>query len=308
MEDITRRKFLELSLKLSVITGLGASAIPRISEALELLSSGQAPLLWLQGQSCTGCSVSLLNGEQPDPVALLTQYISLRFHATLMAGTGEISMAVLNNSIDEGGYLLAIEGSIPAGMPEACLVGGELFTDQVARAAAKAAAVVAIGTCAAYGGIPAAENNPTGAEDVSVFLKNKGISVPVISLPGCPPHPDWMTATLVHVLKFGIPDLDESGRPKMFFGEVLHDQCPRYADYERERFAKNFSDEGCLFKLGCLGPNTYSDCALRLWNSGTNHCIKAGAPCIGCTSKEFAAKQSFSFYRINEQLTRGEEK
>ena len=306
MSEITRRKFIELSLKLSVITGLGSTAIPQIAEALEQLSSGQAPLLWLQGQSCSGCSVSLLNSDHPDPVEILTSYISLRFHSTLMAATGDTSMAVLNGSIEQGGYFLAIEGSIPSGMPEACIVGNELFTKQVARAARKAKAVIAVGVCAAYGGIPAAENNPTGAQSVSEFLKKEGISKPVISIPGCPIHPDWLVGTLVHVLKFGIPALDESGRPKMFFGNLIHDKCPRFADYEREKFAKTFSDDGCLFKLGCLGPNTHSDCTVRLWNSGTNHCIKAGSPCIGCTSKEFAIKTSFPFFRKNDQLNRKE--
>ncbi len=306
MPEITRRKFLELSLKLSVITGLGSTAIPKIAEALEQLSAGQAPLLWLQGQSCSGCSVSLLNSDHPDPVEILTGYISLGFHSTLMTATGDVSMTVLNRSIEKGGYFLAIEGSIPSGMPEACIVGKELFTKQVARAARKANAVIAVGVCAAYGGIPAAENNPTGAQSVSEFLKKEGISTPVISVPGCPIHPDWLVGTLVHVLKFGIPALDEIGRPKMFFNKLIHDKCPRFADYEREKFAKKFSDEGCLFKLGCLGPNTHSDCTERLWNSGTNYCIKAGAPCIGCTSKEFAIRTSLPFFRKNDKLNRKE--
>jgi hydrogenase small subunit len=301
MTEITRRNFLKLSGKLAVVMGLSSTAIPKIAEALEQLSSGQAPVLWLQGQSCSGCSVSLLNSDQPDPVELLTSYISLRFHSNLSTATGDVAMGVLNDSIDQGGYYLAVEGSIPAGMPEACIVGNEMITKQVSRAARNAAAVVAVGTCAAFGGIPAAENNPTGAMSVPDFLKKEGISTPVISVPGCPSHPDWLVGTLVHVLKFGIPELDASGRPKMFFGELVHDQCQRFADYERERFAKTFSDEGCFFKLGCLGPNTHADCTNRLWNAGTNYCIKAGSPCIGCTSSEFAKKTSFPFFRKNEE-------
>ena len=286
--------------------GLGSSAIPKIAEALEQLSAGNAPVLWLQGQSCSGCSISLLNTEDPGPAQVLTGYISLLFHSTLSAATGDVSMDVLNRSIDHGGYLLVIEGSIPAGMPEACVIGHEHFSKQVIRAAKNAKAVIAVGTCAAFGGIPGAENNPTGAVSVPHFLKNKGISKPVIVLPGCPAHPDWIVGTLVHVLKFGIPSLDEKGRPNMFFSKLIHDQCPRFADYERENFAKSFSDDGCLFKLGCLGPNTYADCTLRLWNSGANSCINAGAPCIGCASEEFAAKASVPFYRHLE-LNNGKE-
>lgn len=304
--DITRRKFLEFGAKMAAIMGLGSSAIPKIAEALEQLSAGNAPVLWLQGQSCSGCSVSLLNTEYPGPAQVLTGYISLLFHSTLSASTGDVSMEVLNRSIDHGGYLLVVEGSIPAGMPEACIVGHEHFSKQVIRAAKNAKAVIAVGTCAAFGGIPAAENNPTGAVSVPHFFKSQGISKPLIVLPGCPTHPDWIVGTLVHVLKFGIPSLDEQGRPNMFFSKLIHDQCPRFADYERENFAKSFSDDGCLFKLGCLGPNTYADCTLRLWNSGTNSCINAGAPCIGCASEEFAAKASSPFYRHGE-LNNGKE-
>ena len=102
--------------------------------------------------------------------------------------------------------------------------------------------------------------------------------------------------TLIHLLKFDLPELDSAGRPTMFYSRIIHDQCPRFSDYERERFAATFSDEGYLFKLGCLGPTTHADCTLRLWNGRTNYCIKASAPCIGCTSPDFALKTSFPFY------------
>ena len=117
MPEYTRRKFLSLSAKLAALTGLGSTAIPKIAAALEQLSEGLAPILWLQGQSCSGCSVSLLNSDQPDPATLLTSYISLRFHSTLSTATGEVSMSVLNGSIEKADYFLAVEGSIPAGMP-----------------------------------------------------------------------------------------------------------------------------------------------------------------------------------------------
>lgn len=296
MSDITRREFLKFSGRLAVAMGIGTSAIPQIAEGLEQLSAGNAPVLWLQGQSCSGCSISLLNSDSPGIAEILTGYISLWFHSTLFAAAGDTAMEVINQSIEHGEYFLVVEGSIPAGMPEACMVGGEPLTKQVARAAKNAKAVIAVGTCAAFGGIPAAENNPTGAVSVPHFLKGEGIATPVIVVPGCPVHPDWLVGTLVHVLKFGIPSLDDKGRPKMFFSKLIHEQCPRFQDYEREKFAETFSDDGCLFKLGCLGPITHADCTLRLWNSGTDCCIKAGAPCIGCASENFAAKASFPFY------------
>ena len=180
-------------------------------------------------------------------------------------------------------------------MPKACMFGNEPFGTQLIRAAKAAKAVLAVGACATFGGVPWAENNPTGAVSAAQYLKDHGVGTPTILIPGCPCHPDWLLGTLTHVLKLGIPPLDALGRPKAFFSRLMHDQCARFADYEREKFAKTFGEEGCLFKLGCLGPITHTDCALRNWNSGVNSCIRAGAPCIGCGGEQFAAKADMPF-------------
>jgi hydrogenase small subunit len=185
-------------------------------------------------------------------------------------------------------------------MPDACVIAEKPFTQVVLESAKTAKAVIAVGTCASFGGIPAAENNPTHATSVGDFLASQGIKVPVINLPGCPCHPDWLIGTIVHVLKFGIPALDDKARPKMFYGKLVHDQCPRFADYEREKFAKTFSDDGCMFQLGCMGTQTHADCTMRLWNCGTNSCLHSGSICIGCAWEGFAAKQSFAIYRKSE--------
>jgi hydrogenase small subunit len=297
MKDFSRREFLKLGGGLAVLLGLEATAGPVLARALEKMAVAAPPVLWLQGQSCSGCSVSLLNSETPDPADILTRYIRLWFHSTLSATSGHQAMEVIQKSLDTGGYYLVIEGSIPVGMEKACVVGHQTMVEQTARAAASAKAVIALGSCASFGGIPAAEHNPTGAVSVPDFLKSRGVKTPVIRLPGCPTHPDWLVGTLSHVIGFGLPAMDDLGRPKVFYGKVLHDQCPRFADYEREHFAKTFTDEGCLFKLGCQGPITHADCTLRLWNRGTNSCIQAGAPCIGCASEQFARSASFPFYR-----------
>lgn len=300
MSEITRRRFLELSTKMAAMMGLGATALPRIAQALEQMAAGTAPILWLQGQSCSGCSVSFLDSDEPEPLQLLTRYISLKFHSCLSTATGDTAIKVLNDTISAGKYLLVVEGAVPAAMPEACVVGHEPFTKQVVRAAKKSEAVIAVGACAANGGLPAAQNNTTGSMAIPAYLRQQGISKPTIILPGCPAHPDWIIGTLVHLLQFGLPKLDASGRPKMFYNRPLHDQCQRFSDYEREHFAKTFADEGCFFKLGCLGPITHADCNLRLWNGGTNTCIRAGAPCIGCANATFGRDASFPFYRKNE--------
>ena len=276
--------------------GLSAPNIPAMADALKQIISGQIPVLWLQGQSCSGCSVSLLNSDPLSPDQLLTQYIYLTFHQTLSTATGEVAVEVVNKTIQQGGYILVVEGAVPAGMPLACMFGEESFNQQLIRAAKNAKAIVAVGSCAAFGGLPSSAGNPTGAVGVRQHLSSEGIQTPTIIIPGCPPHPDWMVGTLAHVIKFGMPALDDIGRPKAFFSRTVHDQCPRFADYEREKFAASFREEGCLFKLGCVGPNTRADCSIRFWNSGTNYCVKAGAPCVGCVEKNFGLQKEFPFY------------
>jgi hydrogenase small subunit len=293
MNAITRRSFLRSSARLSVLLGLGASAMPRVAEALEELSQGRALVLWLQGQCCSGCSVSLLDSEAVTPYKLLTRYLSLGFHQTLSATTGNQAVEVVNKIVGQGGYILIVEGAVPEKMPLACTFGGEPFAEQLARAARNAKTILTAGSCSSYGGIQAAENNPTGAAAVPAFLKRRGIDTPVIRVPGCPIHPDWLVGTVVHALKFGLPPLDGLGRPLAYFSKLMHDQCPRFTDYERGHFAKTFGEDGCLFRLGCAGPITHTDCNLRGWNGGVNSCIRAGAPCIGCGGENFCARAAF---------------
>lgn len=296
MKNISRRSFLHLGVRISALMGLGSTAAPAMAEALASMARGCAPVLWLQGQSCSGCSVSLLNSDPLGPATLLTQYISLAYHQNLSAATGHTAMDAVNQIIAQGDYILVVEGSVPAAMPKACSIGEELFTKQLIRAAAKAKAVIAAGTCACFGGIPAAQGNPTGAMSIPQYLSDQSISAPLIRIPGCPAHPDWMVGTIAHILKYGVPPLDGLQRPKVFFAHKVHDQCPRFADYEREHFASTFNGEGCLFKLGCTGPLTDADCPLRFWNSGASFCVKAGGPCIGCASPHFAARTDFPLF------------
>jgi hydrogenase small subunit len=299
MKSLSRRSFLQTSVRLTALMGLGAGAVPRVASALEEMAQGMAPVLWLQGQCCSGCSVALLNAESLPPATLLTKYICLQFHQTLSSATGEQAIETVNKTIAQGGYVLVVEGTVPAKMPRACMFGEETFADQLTRAARNAKAVLAVGTCAAFGGIPAAENNPTGAMAVPAFLNAQHVNVPTVRIPGCPFNPDWLVGTVVQLLKFGMPALDEQARPKAFFSRIVHDQCPRFADYEREKFALTFGEEGCLFKLGCLGPITKADCNLRHFNQGVNTCIRGGAPCIGCSGETFAARMNFPFVTKN---------
>jgi hydrogenase small subunit len=191
---------------------------------------------------------------------------------------------------------LIVEGAIPKAEDGIYGAIGEkegravTMVQRVESLGSNALSVIALGTCAAFGGIPAADPNPTGCVGVGEALRAANISTPVINVPGCPPHPDWLVGTLAHILLLGLPkaeDLDEYGRPKAFYGQLIHENCPRRAYYDEGKFAKKLGDPGCLYELGCKGPVTYADCPLRLWNNGVNWCIGAGSPCLGCVEPGF---------------------
>jgi hydrogenase small subunit len=194
-----------------------------------------------------------------------------------------------------GEYLLVVDGSIPLANPGYSTIAGISNLDMLQQTAANAAALIAVGTCASFGGIPHADPNPTGAVAVSDIITDK----PIINVSGCPPIPVVITGVLAHFLTFGtIPELDHLGRPSAFFGQNIHDRCYRRPFYERGQFAKTFDDEGarkgwCLYELGCKGPTTYNACATLKWNEGTSFPIGSGHGCIGCSEPDFWDKGGF---------------
>jgi hydrogenase small subunit len=224
--------------------------------------------------------------------------ISLDYHHTLQAAAGfgaEKSREDAMKAFD-GKYLLLVDGSIPTkdnGIYST--IAGRTNLDMLQEAAKGAAAIVAVGTCAAFGGLPMAHPNPTGAVPVSTLVKDK----PIINISGCPPIPAVITGVLAHYLTFGeLPALDELGRPKSFYGETIHDRCYRRPFYEQGKFAKTFDDEGarngwCLYELGCKGPTTHNACATTKWNGGTSFPIESGHGCIGCSEPNFWDAGSF---------------
>ncbi|MFN3346805.1 MAG: hypothetical protein ACK42E_03220, partial [Candidatus Bipolaricaulaceae bacterium] len=122
------------------------------------------------------------------------------------------------------------------------------------------------------------------------FLRANGQETPVVNVPGCPPHPRWFVGTMLHLLLYGLPkpgDLDEAGRLRSVYSALVHETCPRRADFEVGRLAKVFGEDGCLYELGCKGPYTNATCPHHGWNGGVNWCIKAGHPCLGCCEPEF---------------------
>ncbi len=288
-QGVSRRGFLKFCAATASMMALPPSMIPAIAAALE--QARRPSVIWLSFQECTGCTESLTRAHTATIESLIFDAISLDYHHTLMAASGaraeearEIAMAE-----NDGKYLLVVDGSIPLGNPGYSTIAGISNVDMLMETAKGAAAIIAVGTCAAYGGIPHANPNPTGAVSVGDLIKDK----PIINVPGCPPIPVVITGVLTHFLTFGsLPELDHLGRPKVFYGQSIHDRCYRRPFYDKGLFAETFDDEGarkgwCLYKLGCKGPTTYNACATTKWNNGTSFPIEAGHPCLGCSEPEF---------------------
>jgi len=261
----------------------------------------EVPVVWIQAASDSGCTVSVINSAKPEIHSVLLQeivpgrHINLRFQATIMAGQGEPVIRILDAAAESNeGYILVVEGSIP--LEEKCCTLGQRDGKEVGAAervrelAHKAAAVIALGTCACFGGIFASRPNYSRSVGVRELLKRERIETPLLNVPGCPPHPDWFLGTVAHVMLFGLPapdEVDELGRLKLFYGRLIHENCPRRAHFDAGRFAASLSEPYCLYLLGCRGPQTSADCPTRKWNNGTNWCIENNHPCIGCCEPEF---------------------
>jgi hydrogenase small subunit len=290
---LSRRDFIRLCAGSAAAVSLSGYLAPFIKEAA---AAGDLPkVIWIQGASCTGCSISLLNTVHPDIQKVLTEVISLTYHPNVMAAAGDLAIHEGMYKVAEenkGKFYLVVEGAVPTAFEGLTCTVGEIdgkpitFKQMVTDIGSKAAAILNFGTCSAYGGIPATGPNPTECKPVSDIVKG----VQQVNVPGCPPHPDWMIGTIAHVLLYNdIPELDYHGRPKMFFGGIIHDNCQRRQYFDNGIFAKTFGDPGCMLELGCKGPISHCDATTRLWNNGTNWCVKCGAVCIGCTEPEFPA-------------------
>jgi len=286
---VTRRDFMKFCAVMTTALGLPATMVPRIAAAL---SEARRPsVIWLPFQECTGCTESITRAHGATIESLIFEAISLDYQHTLQAAAGDAAERARKQAMKDnwGKYLLIVDGAIPTANPGYGTIAGHDFPGMLEEVAAGAAAIVALGSCAAFGGIPGARPNPTGAVAVSDLIKDK----PIVNVPGCPPIPVVITGVLAQYLTFGnLPELDDLGRPKSFFGQTIHDRCYRRPFYERGQFADSFDDEGaragwCLYKLGCKGPTTYNACATVKWNNGTSFPIEAGHGCIGCSQPGF---------------------
>ncbi|MCF8261137.1 MAG: hydrogenase small subunit [Melioribacteraceae bacterium] len=302
-KEWTRREFINLFGKgTGLVMGASLFGIPGFNKVFAQ-AVAEVPVLWLQAGCCTGCSVSVLNSKSPEIQDVLLgevvpgKHLSMLWHPNVSATQGHDAVKIIQDlkKKPKGSFVLVIEGAISTKDDGIyCEVGEEdghgiTSLQHLKELAPKAMAIISMGTCAAFGGIPAADPNPTGSKPVDQVLEEEGIDTPIINISGCPPHPDWFIGTVATVLIGGLEAIkvDEHKRPVAFYGKIIHDNCPRRGQFDQGNFAKDFGDDGCLYALGCKGPVTHSDCPNRKWNSGVNWPIGSGHPCIGCTEPKF---------------------
>jgi len=289
---LSRREFLRVCSVAAAAVGLPAWAVGVMAETAT--AGTRPPVVWLHFQECTGCTETLLRASHPDVSELLLDLISLDYHETLFAAAGTQAEAALRAAVKKnaGKYVCVVEGAIPTRDEGAyCRIGGRPPMEILREVTHEAGAVIAVGSCASWGGIPSADPNPTGAVGVPEALQRKS----VVCLPGCPPNPYTLLGTVLQYATFGtLPALDGLGRPAFAYARTIHEDCPRRSQFDAGRFVEKFGDEGhrkgyCLYKTGCKGPRTHANCSLRqfadipgTWPVGIGH------PCVGCTEQSLA--------------------
>lgn len=266
-----------------------------------------ANLLWLQSGGCGGCSLSLLCAESPYLLtALEAAGIRLLWHPSLSEASATDFQDLLGR-IERGELaldILCLEGAVVRGPNDSgrfhIMAGTGLpMKEWIEKLARLAGHVVAVGSCAAYGGITAGGDNPSdacglqydGAEKTGLLgeaFRAKG-GMPVINIAGCPTHPNWVTETLMQISsgRMGEEHIDALGRPRSYADHLVHHGCPRNEYYEFKASAEKPSDLGCMMEhMGCLGTQAHGDCNTRLWN-GEGSCLRGGYACINCTAPGF---------------------
>jgi quinone-reactive Ni/Fe-hydrogenase small subunit len=290
-EGINRRDFMKWVSATTATLMLPPMFAPLVAEATELMN--RVPVVWIELQDCAGNSEALLRSSAPTVDDLLFDVLSLEFHETLQAAAGFDADKQLEEAVHhfKGKYLLFVEGAIPMAM------NGQYGTihDHLMRMSKDAAAIVAVGTCATFGGVPAAAPNPTGAVGVMDLVKGK----PIVNIPACPANPANMVGVILHYVLTGqVPELDSLLRPKFAFGYRIHDNCERRAHFDAGEFVEEWGDEGaknnwCLYKVGCKGPMTFNNCSIIRYNDGANWPVGVGRGCIGCSEPDFWDKYAY---------------
>ncbi len=290
-KGFSRRDFMKWAGAITAMLALPSNFTPLMADAIKVVD--RLPIIWLHMAECTGCSEALLRSAHPTIDSLIFDYISLEYHETLMSAVGWQAEENLERAMHKykGQYILMVEGGIPTGDGGSYLtIGGhgKKGIDIAKEASENAAAIFAIGTCSAYGGVQAASPNPTGTVALSE-ITNKT----VINIAGCPPSEKNIVGTLMYYLLYGnLPALDVYNRPKWAYRLRIHDLCERRGRFDAGEFVESFGDQGakdgyCLYKVGCKGPYTFNNCAKNKFNEDTSWPVQAGFGCIGCSEPDF---------------------
>ena len=292
---VSRRDFMKFCTALTATMGLNAAWVPKVAEVFAAPKQ-RPPVVWLHFGECTGCSESTLRTMYPWIDTLVLEIISMEYHETVMAAAGQQAEDALHAAVKKykGKFICVAEGAVATKYNGAYgKIGGRTFLEIANDVCKQAAATIAIGACATYGGIPAAAPNPGGYKGVG-----DAIGIKTVNIAGCPPNPVNFVGTVVNYLLFGkLPALDSLGRPLIAYGKTVHEQCPRRGHFEDGEFVTEFGSEEakmgyCLYEMGCKGPDTYNNCPTAKFNDGTSWPVEAGHPCIGCSEPDFWDKMS----------------
>lgn len=279
---VDRREFLKFCSATAALLGLGSAGLPRVVKAVEKAVQERPSVVWLNFASDSGCTEALIKANYPNAAQLILETLSLDYNETIQAAAGTQAEEILQGALKRGNYILVIEGAIPTKKGYGMIRRRDMI-DIAREFAQPAKLIIAVGSCATWGGVPAGNPNPASLQGV-----REALGVSCINLDLCPVNEGIMVATIVDYLLQGkMPELDNFGRPKIFYGETIHDQCERRAHFEAGRFVERFGSREeelgyCLYKVGCKGPMTYANCSKMRYNDRVSWCIGAGAPCIGC--------------------------
>lgn len=293
----TRRSFLKFLATLATIYGVEGIDFRQLEQAFGS-KAFKLPAAWISGLGCGGCSESFFSIENPDLSELLLNLMDLN-HYEVPAGHED-----LKKLLKEEMRLLIVEGSIPAEGTN-CLMEVEEFTEALREISKKLEFIIALGSCSSFGGIPSLGFSKT------VSLRDFTGRKDVINLTTCPANPGHLAVLLTYLIYFGRPpELDSSGRPKMFFSARVHDTCERRNHFEEGRFLTDLNDheqrDFCLYRLGCKGMHASADCAVRRWNGINSWCVSCNAGCQACSERDFFVRMA-PFFENRTALSTGKE-
>ena len=327
VRGVSRRDFLKYCGYVAAMLGLSEAAAPQIAAAVEK-GAKLKPALWINGGSCTGCTESMAQVDSPDVATVVLELLSLNYFETIMAAAGEYAEKNIQDTIAAGRYLMIYEGAAMMGEDgNTLLVNGKKGIDILKEVAEGADAILAVGACAVDGGWVYAAPNPAGGVGVQSYLDTVGVKTPVVNLPCCPTSPEWVVAMVVQWLLIADDDpatfLEKTALvqktyddtytgnsvtlnyPEYIVGSTIHDNCPRRGHFDNGEFVTEFgsAEEAmgyCLYKVGCKGPQTYTQCPITRWNRSVSWCVNSGAPCIGCGGLNWFDNNSPFFSRLSD--------